>query len=168
MNASAKTTSRRLLVASGVVALTALSLGFGTSASAGGEPIEPIVPDFDLFDPQIELELVPIPPDDDPEITIPDDFVPIPLPDDPEVTIPDDLAPIPPDEDPDDTDPTDPTDPVDPADPVDPVDPTPGTPEGMLPETGASTMVVGGLALAATTAGAFLCLAAGRRSRSHP
>ncbi len=53
---------------------------------------------------------------------------------------------------------------VDPVDPGQPQDPNPGTPSGSLPETGASTTTVAGLALAATTAGAFLCLAAGRRS----
>jgi hypothetical protein len=163
-----------------VATTAAVSLGFGAQASAGGEPIEPIIPDFELPelpDTPITLpdDFVPIPPGEDPEITTPDDFVPLPelpdptIPDDfvplpelPDPTVPDDLAPTPPD---DDSDPH-PTDPVDPVDPGQPQDPTPGTPSGSLPETGASTMVVAGLALAATTAGAFLCLAAGRRSRT--
>jgi LPXTG-motif cell wall-anchored protein len=105
-----------------------------------------------------------------PDPTIPDDF--IPLPELPDPTVPDDLAPIPPDDDPD-PDPTDPPLPDSRCEatggpcPTDPQDPTPGTPQGSLPQTGASAMVIAGLALAATTAGAFLCLAAGRRSRTH-
>ncbi len=160
MNLSAKKTSRSLLVATGIATLAAMSLGFGAQASAGGEPIEPIIPDFELPelpDTPITLpdDFVPLP--DFPDPTIPDDFVP--LPEVPDPTVPDDFAPTPPDD-------PDPTDPVDPVDPGQPQDPTPGTPSGSLPETGASTMVIAGLALAATTAGAFLCLAAGRRSRN--
>ena len=48
MNFSANKTSRSLLVATGVAVLAAVSLGVGSQASAGGEPIEPIIPDFEL------------------------------------------------------------------------------------------------------------------------
>jgi hypothetical protein len=39
-----------------------------------------------------------------------------------------------------------------------------GTPQGSLPQTGGSTVAVAGVALAATTAGPFLCLTTGRRN----
>jgi hypothetical protein len=165
MNTSSNNRNRNrsnLFVATGLGTLAVVALAFGQSASAGGEPIEPVVPDL--------TDLPELP---DPPITLPDDLVAVPLPDDPEITVPDDFAPgSPGDPDPDPTDP-DPTVPVLPESrceaegtcPPDPTDPTPGTPQGSLPQTGGSTVAVAGVALAATTAGAFLCLAAGRRNR---